>query len=167
MRMFVKSTRTFGTLLYNILIAVLGTAVVEAPFTHLFGLTQTGILTLDVLAATASFGVGYFVYYKLRSDISKWVWVAGLCWWGQRIVVAGHTGLRENLWEAAASSFTFDQEHGFETWGVYTIPLLRTLFYSFGAVCCSRLTFRGDSGELGTDETVPRGRNPDDPFPFR
>jgi hypothetical protein len=38
------------------------------------------------LNAAASFGLGYSVYRLWQPPSAKWVWVAGLCWFAQRMV---------------------------------------------------------------------------------
>ncbi len=76
--------------------------------------------------------------------MSKWVWVAGLCWFAQRaarfwleqrafsVMMSGHTV----YWEMSGFGCGVDIE-SCRDWALYTLQLLRTGFYSVGALCCS------------------------------
>jgi hypothetical protein len=101
----------------------------------------------DLLDAVLAFSLGYFVYHRWKSTSSKWVWVPGVCWftlrlvhlWYAQSVLSRLTGARPAIfWELSGDSGLPDYE-SLETWSGYTIVLVRTVFYSTGAVCCSRV----------------------------
>ncbi len=103
------------------------------------------VLTEDLLSAAAAFGLGYFVYRRWKPVSSKWVWLAGLCWfaWGALLTLDGNHGtiLLEASPNVLVHDFNIDNlfsRSSLENWSVYMLPLLRTIFYSTGAFCCSR-----------------------------
>lgn len=102
-------------------------------------------MTEDLLSAAAAFGLGYFVYRRWKSASSKWVWLAGLCWfaWGALLTLDRNDGTI--LLEASSNVSVYDfnindlySRSSLENWTGYMLPLLRTIFYSTGAFCCSR-----------------------------
>jgi len=134
----IRSVRAVGVFLVNLLLAVLGTKVVEAPFDHLVHFsdrTSTAVLKADFLTSTVAFGLGYFVYRRWQPAAAGWVWVAGTCWFGLGAlhILGGRQGT--TLWEISGSQFPLDID-SFVTWSKFTLPLLRTIFYSGGAFCC-------------------------------
>jgi hypothetical protein len=136
----IGSLRAAGLFLLNAVVAVLGTAIIESPFEHYAHVSslRASLLIMDLLSAAFAFGVGYSVYWRWRPAASKWVWIAGVCWFGQRAVLPldGHHVL---IWEIYATNSVFPDFERLGKWSLYTLPLLRTIFYSAGAYCCSRL----------------------------
>jgi len=146
---FGRLIRTGGMLLANLFLAVLGTVVLVSPLERFAALPRISQLILrdETMNSAASFGLGYFAYQKWRPAPAKWVWLAGLCWFGQRafriwleqrtsgsVMYQGHTV----YWEMSGSGCGLDAL-SCRNWALYTIPLLRALFYSAGAFCCSHL----------------------------
>jgi hypothetical protein len=103
------------------------------------------VLREDLLSAAAAFGLGYFVYRRWKSASSKWVWLAGVCWCagGALLTLDGNHGTV--FWTAPnVLLLDFNTNDGYslsslENWTGYILPLLRTVFYSIGAFCCSHL----------------------------
>jgi hypothetical protein len=140
-----KPLRIAGLFLANLFAAVVGTAVIEAGIS--FGISNPK--TIGLLVAKdliVAFALGYFSYFKLKSATAKWVWVAGLCWFGQRAIglwldqgtvrrLTGNHDMAPSglLWPTADAQ-------SFSNWITYTIPFIRTVFYSAGAFCCSIFT---------------------------
>jgi len=132
--------------LLNVLNASIVSGILSSPFTH-FGRDSihAAILRDQLSNALAAFGLGYFVYRTWRPTASKWVWIAGLCWLGQRAVRFWYEQRTFSVihvyqgpsifWEMSGNGCEFNYQscHDFM---VYTIPFLRTIFYSIGAFCC-------------------------------
>jgi len=136
----IKSLRIVGVYFLNLLLSTIGPAVVESPFVrflHFSDRTGAPFLKADLLTAVAAFGLGYFVYHRWQPRLSKWVWLAGLCWFCQGALLPLDGGGRI-FWEMSWNRFVYDPT-SFYSWTGYTIPFLRTIFYSVGALCCSRI----------------------------
>ena len=134
-----RAVRGVGVFLLNVVVAVLGTAVLESPFehyAHVFSLRES-LLLMDLLTAAFAFGVGYSVYWRWQPAASKWAWIAGVCWLGQRAIFPPD-GNHVVIWEMHATNSVFLDVERLGNWSVYTLPFLRTTFYSVGAYCCSR-----------------------------
>ena len=137
-----KAIRSVGMYVFNLAVAMIGTKVAEDPFdkfVHFSDGTKAALLKGDFLTVCTAFVLGYFVYYKWHLMSAKWIWVAGVCWFGLRAlgVLDGPPGTL--LWEMSKSRAVFGIDV-FNDW-VYTAALLRTIAYSAGAVCCSRIGF--------------------------
>jgi hypothetical protein len=167
--MFLRMLRAIGMLVGNLLTVMVG---ISAFVSELYGIfpAQTpggGLRKETVLSAVVAFGLGYFVYYKWRSASAKWIFVAGLCWfgWGAlefwlgqrdlRVVSAGHTV----YWEMSGIGCnSFDTQSCLD-YIQYTLLLLRTIFYSAGAFCCSRID---PHSFAGIEDTLLRPMHPVD-----
>jgi hypothetical protein len=139
-----KLVRESGMFLLNLLLASVLPGILTSPFTHFDREALHASMYREALVtAITACGLGYFVYRGWRPVASKWVWVGGLCWFGQRavrfwfdqrafsILYRGHT----IYWEMSGTGCDFDMQSCTD-WMVYTIPFLRTIFYSLGAFCC-------------------------------
>jgi hypothetical protein len=143
-----KSLRVGGIFLVNLLIAVVGTAIIDTAggdLRHARLTIRTLALTEDLLSAAAVFGLGYFVYRRWKPASSRWVWLAGLGWfaWGALLTLDGKHGtvLLEASPNVSVLDFNINDLYSrgsLENWTGYMLPLLRTIFYSTGAFCCSR-----------------------------
>jgi hypothetical protein len=123
------------------------TAIIDGP-AHGFvpGLTiRTMVVREDLLSAAAAFGLGYFVYRRWKCASSKWVWLAGVCWFagGALLTLDGNHGTvfwkPPNISLLDFNVYDADSLSSFENWSGYMLPLVRTIFYSTGAFCCSHL----------------------------
>jgi hypothetical protein len=96
----------------NLLTAVVGTSIIDTPLVGYIRPAKLTIrsmaLTEDFLSAVVAFGLGYFVYRRWKSASSKWVWLAGLCWfaWGALLTLDGKHG--SILWEASPNVSVLD-----------------------------------------------------------
>ena len=123
---------------FNLAVAMIGTKVAEDPFDHFVHFsdrTKAAILKGDVLTIGTAFVLGYFVYYKWHLMSAKWIWIAGVCWFGLRAFGVLHGPPGTLLWEMSKSPVVLDIDV-FNEWSQFTLPLLRTIAYSAGAVCC-------------------------------
>ncbi len=109
----------------------------------------------DAISAFIAFGLGYFVYGKWKARSAKWVWLAGVCWFGWRALHVWYGQGAVNrlygrspvlLWEISGDGYRPDPKSA-ETWLVYTLVMVRTAFYSVGAYCCA--SYRESIGNVG------------------
>jgi hypothetical protein len=124
--------------LLNLLVAVIGTKIFEAPFDHFVHFsdrTSAAVLKADLLTSTVAFGLGYLVYRRWQPASARWAWVAGACWFGLGALHILGERPGTMLWEISGSRFPLDIDN-FVNWSKFTLPLLRTTFYSAGAFCC-------------------------------
>jgi hypothetical protein len=147
---YVKPLRIAGLFLVNLLVAVYGTALMETgigPEIFHPKTLRSSLLAEEFISSIVAFALGYFGYRFLKSSAAEWVWVAGLCWFGQRAL---------GLWLDQGVVRTLNGNHGIAIWGLpwsdpkpdplslsiwigYTLPFLRTVLYSAGAFCWARL----------------------------
>ena len=143
-----KFFRAAGMFLVNVTAATIGTTIFDSELYRIFpAQTPWGMLQREsVLSALIAFGLGYFVYYKWRPHSSKWVFVAGLTWfgWGALSFWLGQRNLRvvsadhSIYWQlSGVGCKDFDRESCLD-YVKYTLLSLRTFFYSAGAFACSR-----------------------------
>src|SRR5580692_6358201 len=83
-----KWLRSGGMFLGHLLAALIGTGIFESEIYRIFApSTSNGrLLKATILSAAIAFALGYFVFWKWRSQSAKWLWIIGLCWFGQRAV---------------------------------------------------------------------------------
>jgi hypothetical protein len=136
---FKRTIRQAGAFLSHLFVAVIGTAVAEdALRSHFrYNSLRQSLLTSDAINALTAFALGYAAcrfasYRKWPANTSKWVWVAGLCWFGQRVVFAPNEH-HIPVWEISATSSVLPDYGDLSNWAGYTVPFLRTVFYSAGA----------------------------------
>jgi hypothetical protein len=151
----------------NVILACVATNILTSPFDHgqVLNISQM-IWKTTWLDALAAFGLGYSVYRWWKTPSAKWVWVAGLCWFAQRAIrfwwrqrtfsVLG--GGHSIYWEMSGFGCDFERE-SCRDWALYTLQLLRTVFYSVGALSCSYAGGR----ELGLLKSAMRGAKPETP----
>jgi hypothetical protein len=147
-----KWVRIAANVLLDLLIALIGTAIIGAEIhIHAYDLDRVLVIE-DIRSAAIAFVLGFVFYYFRRTPTSRWLWVAGVIWFAQRAVaywnsqhlvrVVTHSG-HSIYWEM--SGFNYDPR-SFNDWAFYTLPTLRTVFYSLGAFLCSELFRRGRDG---------------------
>jgi hypothetical protein len=139
-----KVLRAAGIFFLNLLIAVVGTAVVAAPFEHFVHYSERARVTLlkaDVLNVTLAFVLGYLAYAQRQQALAKWVWTAGVFWFGLRAlhILGGVDG--RVFWELNPKISAIDWD-SFVSWSGFTLPLLRAISYSGGAFCRSVMVRR-------------------------
>jgi hypothetical protein len=142
-----KTVRAVGMFVLNLLLAVVFTNQLASPLLRFdVHSIQTSIVKLDFLNAAVAFGLGYFVYWRWRPVSAKWVWVAGVCWFAQRALLLLFE--QRSMGVLYRDSAVYWRHFGincggdFEAcrdWLGYTIPSLRTAFYSAGAFLAARV----------------------------
>jgi len=126
------------SLLLNLLAALMATSIAQSPFArfiHFAPPYRPAMLRADVLIVLVAFGMGFAVYRRWRPEVSKWLWLAGVCWYVPRTLLTLNVNQDSVLDDrGGATSPTFqDLAH----WREFTVPCLRLAFYSAGAYCCS------------------------------
>lgn len=127
----------------NLFAAIVGTSILQRPFiryVHFSPPYKTAMLRADLLIALVSFPLGFAVYRRWRPEVSKWLWLAGLCWYVPRalfVLDRDHGSVLDGLGGGSPPNLQDVIE-----WVEFTDPCLRTIFYSTGAFCCSRLLER-------------------------
>ena len=147
--------RTAGSLLLNLLLAVFGTAAIQTPLSSMIKvrtipeIVQRG----DWLSVVCACLLGYVVYRLWRPSIARWLWVAGIGWIAFRIILllpAQHVSAlfpaqHVSIWSALSGTGCSEGivAVGCRNWLQFTIPSLRIVAYSTGAIVCSRLQHSG------------------------
>jgi hypothetical protein len=135
------TARVIGSLLSNLLAALMGTFIAQSPFFRIiafFPPYRAAMVRADFVIAFVAFGVGFAVYARWRPELSKWLWLAGICWYLPRTILK----LSGDHSSEASSVFGGSPDPTYAdilAWAEFTIPCLRLVFYSIGAYCCSRL----------------------------
>jgi len=123
----------------NLLAAVFGTVVVESSLWFLFHSMKPRemIIAEDATSVTIAFLTGCVTYLRWRPVAAKWIWVAGLCWFSARaaLVVISERSFRSEFSGIGCLNGLTTSEC--VSWFEFTLPFLRTLFYSIGSICCS------------------------------
>jgi hypothetical protein len=147
--------RAIAALLGNLATALVGTAIVlnpiEGPFFDRLYLARS-LRWADLLNAVVPFLLGSFVWYKWRYNSAKWIGALGVCWFALRAIQilfgyalpARFGGI---LWEFSGND-SVPPMTAFVEWSIYTLPLVRTVFYSAGALCCAYLLSRKESAPV-------------------
>jgi hypothetical protein len=135
--------RILGTFILGVAVAVFGTAIVDSPFErYTVGASlRASMFRMDVLTGCFAFGLGYGVFRTWKLKTSRWVWIAGLCWFGQRSLLPPD-GIHVLSWETVATRSAFTDWVAMGNWSIYMLPLVRTVFYSAGAFACSVIASR-------------------------
>jgi hypothetical protein len=147
-----RRLRILGTFLLGLAIAVLGTAIVDSPFErYTVGASlRASMFRMDVLTGCFAFGLGYGVFRKWKFETSKWIWIAGLCWFGRRFLLPPD-GNHVLSWEIFATRSVFTDWVAMGNWSIYTMPLIRSVSYSAGALACSVI------GGRAARQAIPAG----------
>ena len=133
--MFLRALRFFGLMLLNVLVAVVGTAVLDTPISrtippHTILAVFWKETTLSLICATL---IGFGMWRTWRSQAAKWTWVLPLFWFAFGLLaVAGH-GVMGPLWVRSGGDVAAQMRSFF----AFTIPLIRAVAYSVGAYISS------------------------------
>jgi hypothetical protein len=139
---WIQIARRGASLVSHVFAAVIGTAILENSFAG-YTASRAAVLKADFINAALALALGFFVYLTRPRAAPKWTWVVGVSWfiWGVFLFARGR--LHGTIfWELSWYDADFDVQnpsndfyswHSFENWGTYTLPLLRTVFYSVGA----------------------------------
>ncbi len=141
--------RNVGVLLCHVLLAVIGTAIIEGPFVRVKYPIADAVVRQDYISASAAFCLGYSIQRIWKTPSSKWMWLLGLAWVVQR-AIAIILEQPMQLPSSPVSLLTYFSGIQCEAdvrscndWSGYTIPFIRAAFYSAGAFLCDRLGSHG------------------------
>jgi hypothetical protein len=147
--------RTAGSVLINILLAIFGTTLIEHPFSLMITVhTIPEILQRTyLLIVVCGCLLGYFVYRIWQPGTARWLWVVGIGWivlGAMLLLPAENTSVlfraqHVSLWSALSGTGCSAGVNavGCRNWINFTVPALRMLAYSAGAILCSRLKHTG------------------------
>ena len=87
--------RVIGVFLLNTFLAVIGSVVIESGFYHSsHPVSAMAVIHRDAFfSVTIAFALGYFAYRRWQPVRAKWVWVVGLCWFGQWALLIPNVGV--------------------------------------------------------------------------
>lgn len=150
-RRFPRSVKFGGMLIFNAVLAVLGTAALEGEIGGaIHPRSISGLLwkwwSLDLICAAL---LGFLVWRKWKMQASTWTWVVPAAWFGlgftfalisreqQSVLADGH-----GLWYQFSGA---DCQNGYRAgsgcvnFWVFTAPCVRSVSYSIGAYISSRI----------------------------
>jgi hypothetical protein len=132
--------------LLNVVVAVFGTAIVETPFSRLFHPHSMAWVLIkgDTFSAIIAFALGFFVYRQWKPAMARWVGGGGILWLVIGVILSFNQG---TLWEQmSGTECAFGLiASGCWHWFFFTLPALRMVLYSFGALLCWRFGAYGTS----------------------
>jgi hypothetical protein len=150
---YMRTFRFLSRYALNLLIAVIGTAIIESDFwPHLRFHDRSIVIVKEyffsiVIAAL----LGFLVYWKWPNEASKWIWIAPTVWLGfgaitiagqQHSVFSTSTGLWPNL---SGKQCAIDVS-SCRAFFAYTVPLMRSVSYSLAGVVAVGFQSRRVSG---------------------
>src|SRR6266436_1835679 len=138
----------FGLLVVNIVVAVIGTAILTTTIGKAFHAHSLSAIlwkewTLSIGCAAA---IGFGMWRTWRSHVAYWTWVLPTLWFGVKFILAIGKGslLFQFSGEACVEGV---RPIGCINWFAFAIPFVRSVFYSLGAYAASVLHSAQHSGE--------------------
>ena len=133
-----KPLRTAALFTGHIVLAVLGTVIAQSSIPRIRPKTLEGILLKEYgLSAMIAFALGYLVYHKWRQSEAMWIWVLGVLWFAQQAIhtwrIQGLFGTLHDVYLKMSGLNSPWEPSSLVDFTAYTIPLVRTVFYSAGA----------------------------------
>ncbi len=140
-----RALKFFGLLLVNIVVAVIGTAILTTAIGKAFhGHSLAAILWKEwSLSIGCAAVIGFGMWRTWRSHVAQWTWALPAVWFGVKFILAVGKGplLFQFSGEACVEGV---RPIGCINWFVFTIPFIRSVFYSLGAYVSS-LVLKADS----------------------
>jgi hypothetical protein len=128
----------FGLLVVNIVVAVVGTAILTTAIGQAFHAHSLGAIlwkewSLSIGCAAV---IGFGMWRTWQSRVAHWTWVVPALWFGARFIVAiGHGPLLFQFSGEACVDGV--RPIGCINWFVFSMPFVRSVFYSLGAFAAS------------------------------
>jgi hypothetical protein len=130
----------FGLLLVNIVVAVIGTAVLDTAIGKMFHAHSFSAILWKEWSVSIGCAavIGFGMWRTWRSDVAQWTWVLPAVWFAIKFTLAIGRGplLFQFSGEACVEGV---RPIGCINWFVFTIPFVRSVFYSLGAYVSSLL----------------------------
>jgi hypothetical protein len=142
----------FGLLLVNIVVAVIGTAILDTAIGKTFRAQSLDAIlwkewSLSIGCAAV---IGFGMSRTWRSDVAQWTWVLPAVWFGIKFILA--IGKGSLLFQFSGKACVDGvRSVGCINFLVFTIPFIRGVFYSLGAY--ASLVFQ--SARRAQDAAVP------------
>ena len=133
-RNLLRGLKFCGLVAVHIVIALLGTAILESSLHRIFRPNSIATVLWKelILSATIAFGLGFSVQRLWQNTAAKWAWVLPALWFGfGTLLTVGHGAIFSQITGTACENGLGDPQC--RRWFLFTIPLLRTGFYSVGA----------------------------------
>jgi hypothetical protein len=128
--------RFLGLLLLNVLVAVIGTAILDTGMgkaipSHTIVAVLWKETALSVVCAAL---IGFGMWWRWRSEAAKWTWVVPLVWFGFGAVAFAGRGIFGSSFISSLNNAGAAEVRSFFA---FTIPLVRSIAYSAGAYISS------------------------------
>ncbi len=139
--------RFVGWVVGDLATAVIGAAVLQAELEHIYRThSRADLITRENILSTVSALILGYVAYTLRPhESAKWLWVGGVVWAGQRMLLFWNqsrtlriVGASHSLyWEMSGQGCTSGLTPSCDSWLGYTVLAIRMICYSAGAWCAA------------------------------
>ena len=130
--------KVFGLLVVNIIVAVIGTAILTTAIGQAFHPHSLDAIlwkewSLSIGCAAV---IGFGMWRTWRSPVARWTWVLPTLWFGAKFILAIGRGplLFQFSGEACVDGI---RPIGCINWFAFSIPFVRGVFYSLGAYAAS------------------------------
>lgn len=139
--------RVVGWSVGDLASALIGATALESELGHIFPThSRADLITKhDLLSAVAALVIGYAAWTLRPHESAKWLWIGGLVWVGQRILVFWHqsrmlrvVGASHSVyWEMSGQGCQSGFTPSCDSWLFYTIMATNMICYSAGAWCAA------------------------------
>jgi hypothetical protein len=135
--------RTWATVAVNTLIAVFGTAVAESPVAHVFR-PQTGLGVIRrewITSVVVAGALGFLVQRSLKVGGGKWSWILPSVFFLLGVLLDFRSSAALGLFSGHDCAMDLGSI-GCRDFLLFTVPFIRGLAYSAGAVLAGRPLLR-------------------------
>jgi|SRR5581483_2809112 len=133
-----------GLLVINVVIAVIGTAVADTTFHRLIPSHSIAAVVWKecVLSILFALFIGFVVWRRWPNSAAKWTWVIPAVWFSVGLIaVTGRGNVFGQLFGFGAGSvLAAPDARSVRSFFLFTVPLIRSVFYSIGAYMSSILS---------------------------
>jgi hypothetical protein len=145
-KVLLRYVRSVGLFVLNLIAAIFGTAVIEVPIGQLYYPRTINAVLLkgNLLSAACGFAIGFFVFRRWSPGMARWIGLFGVAWFILGACVDINHG---SVWSRMSGMECSEGLHAGHcmNWIIFSLPAIRTVFYSAGAWVCWRLSLRGSS----------------------
>ncbi len=132
-RPMLRSLKFCGGLFTNLVVAVIGTAILDTEVRRVIPTHTASALRVEIiLSVVCAAFLGFFMWRTWRNAAAKWVWVLTALWF---VLGCSTIAGSANVWGrfSGFSSGSVLSGPDVRTFFAYTIPLIRAICYSIGA----------------------------------